>query len=758
MKLFKSSKAILSEISAMENSEDARRVDRSTVSSFYSGCPPLTDADAEAYGLSLNINHLLGYTQMASSAGQLFGLYTRPTRFYGVSIDACPPSDRLKWEMEVSTTFNEAVKSSRRFKPAYQGICGDATMHGEAVMFFSSCTDWAPSQAALSSILVPDDAPADATRQTHWCIEGDLSLSDLHKYVEGNLPGWKVANIRKVLAEIYKDEFSKCDMQMDTLNVEKLEEERQINASSTTRRCPGIKVYYFYQVRADLRGSPVDLTILIHRTESMPQGMDDDDKVLFETEGYYDSATEVLHPFFQDCMVGGTLKWHRVLGQGHLSYDLNRAVELLMCIGLKGTMEASMNLWQAKDSAQREELEQLVIRHNGIVPEGIQLLDKRFVPPQGDTMQWMEYMRQQVAKNSRGATPSSSSVKPLEQQFLAEKTQADEQEAGRVSNWYDDLDRLGETMFSRFTNPFIRPWDAGYSDICKFQGRMQRLGIPLYYLQPHNVKVSVVRLIGDGDTQKAQVGAQWLMQNRASFPPNAQQEITRVAAAQFVGYEMAERLAPETDKPDTSQTLRALLENTVCRDEMKPPTVNDDDVDDTHVPVHLDGMVALIQRGTQFNNATFTPQDHAGFQNLGAHVVMHIHKVESMAGTGAKDGNKAKSKAWMQALNEIVSVGEQLAHNLQQTQQGAEQPDQETVAKLQLQVESLKLQQQKFAFSRDKWERQQLHRENSSAFQQVMADSADKRETQLARAKMAKNDVETALAIKDRQQPKPASA
>lgn len=752
MKLFKTAKAIVSEIASMTSSETDRREDRATVSAFYNGTAPLTDQEAEELGITVNVNNLFGYTDIASARDQCFGLYTKPTEIFAVQLDAAPSNMRQKWEMAISSALNETVKGSRRFKPVYQGICGDASLHGQAVMFHADPTDWCPSHVSLSKILVPDDAPLDTAQHTHWAIESELTISQLIQYSKGDLPGWKVPAIKRMLAKIYEDIPGFQADSIESQNYEELEYARQRGGTDgTIKKRPVLKVCYFYQVRSDLHGSPVDLTILVHGTEFV--GNDtatDESRVLFESEAHFGNVSETLHPFFMDCTIGGDPKWHRVLGLGHLNYTLNHAVELLVNRAMQGTMEGMMNLWQAKDSASREEIQQIIARHNGVIPENISLIQQRFQPDFNGTLSMIQFYRQQGSRNARQMQANTGDKNDmLEVQALAMQGQIGEQTSARTSNWYDYLDRAGEQIYARLTNPFIQSHDNGCSEIRKFQAAVERAGVPLYWAQPHNVKIRSVRILGDGNAQKEKAGAIWLSQNRAMFPPQSQQRITRMATAAMTGsYELAEELVPIEEKQDSTQIRIADDESNTCIVQGRSVPVSDSDVDDVHVPLHLNAMSGIVQRAAQFQSAAFTPQDMQAFKALGAHVVMHIQKVQSMIGLGKADENKRKSSLWMMALNEIVSLGEKFANNLKQQMEGqGEKPDQVEIAKLQLEAQKLELNRAKFEFGIEKWQAQQNLRENESAFNRVMKLESDRREGEFMRRKLAAEDVKTAAAI-----------
>lgn len=756
MRLFATPEAILSEIHAMETAEHDRREDRATVSEFFNGRPPLTDDEARAIGLNINVNNLFGYTELADTKAQALALFTKPTEIFRIELDAVPPSrmfERGMWEAEAVTGFNELIKKSGRFKPAYEGCCGDAALHGEAVFTMPNATDWCPAQTPLSRILIPADAPTDLTKMTHWAIETDLTLRDLHRYAKGEFDGWKTGSLKKALRKIYADVAAAMGDSYDQSNPEEMEYQRQRNASKEGyRRRPTLRVYYFYQVRQDKECAPIDLTILLHKNEGTLIDSDSDkageDKVLFDADSQFSGIREVLNPAFMDCTLGGEPEWHRVLGTGTLNYSLSQAVEVLVNRAMQGTIEGMMNLWQAQDGSSREEVQEILMRHNGVIPENIKLVDQRFQADMSGSLSMINFFRQQGSRNARRATSNAQGSKLLEVQAEEEQNQRDEISSARTSNWYDHLDRLGATMWARLVNPFIRPYDPGYSDVLKFQSRMKRLGIPLYYLQPHNVNVSAMRVLGDGSQAREREQAAFVSQNMAMLPPQAQQRAKRLVFAAMTNHRLAAELIPVQDKPDVSQILRAETENNTCILQGRPMPVQDDDVDDVHFPVHLEAMIAIVTRASEEQKTTFTPQDSRGFRALGAHCVTTIQKVQAMVGQGAKDANKQKARQWMQALNEVVAVGEKMEHNLKQSQQAeGEKMDPVAMAKLQLDTQKLQLAFQKLDFSAMKWERQQQGKESEGAFRRMLELQRNDREERKTQAQIGQGDMKLALDV-----------
>lgn len=753
MKLFKTPEAMYGEIADMERAERNRREDRATISEFYNGAPPLSDQEAEDLGFTVNVNHLYGYTDIAQVKEQTFGMLTKPARCLEIELDTAPPGRRSDWSMGASLEANRVLKKIRKFKPHYEGICGDGALHGEAVLFHGTTTFPLPKQVPLSKIMVPHKAPADPHRLTHWVIIDDIDLAELSCYWRKKAKGWNAENLGTAVKTIYEGKLLHTELTSPE-NLEEAEYERQTNTAAGENMKTSLEVYYFYQRRTDIDGGPIDLTILLKDNRAGVQEKDMDKVkrgLLYEKESCYPNVDACLHPYFADCIIGGAPLWHRVLGTGTLNYGLNFAVELLICRAMQGTVEGTMNLWKAKDAITRDEIQQILLKHNGVIPENVELVQNRFPMDFSGILQMIQFYRQQGGKNARGVTPNNGDKNDqLEVQAMFEQNAGAATQNSRTSNWYDYHDRMWDEAVARLANPFIEPYDPGYSEALDFQAALQRRGIPLYYLQRHNVKVSSTRLLGDGLRSKEVAIAQHLSTTRAQHAPQVQQKISRIIDAIMLdNYALAEELNPLTEDQEENGALDPASENAIMmtqRTALKPHAA---DVDEIHVLTHFGALEQLLSDGVQFQKSSFTPQQLDAFHKIGAHTIVHIQQIEARAQNNKNDPDREKAREFMNQMNQYAAMGEKLQQNMQQQQEGQQQEpmSQEAMAKMQMSMEQLKLQRDKLTFTMQKFARTQGNREQTLAFEQMLKLQADRRNEEQHRRSGVLDDTKMALDI-----------
>lgn len=750
MKLFENTESIFEEIEDMEKDEKDRRSDRAIVSGFYNGDPPLSQGEAEELGITVNVNNLFGYTDLAAAKEQTLALYTKPPRIYNVQFHNAPADKKYEWEQKATSLFNRAIKKDNKLKMPYEGVAGDATLHGEGEFFFTDPYTPFPRQLPLSQRLVPSRSTTDPNELSHFAIDTELSIFEIERHLRNESEGWKMEGLRALRAEIFesldKENLTpRARAQISSNNPEEMEYARQESADVDKIYRHNIPVYYFYQADPTRDGRPLDLTILTKATR-----LDDktDNKavkrqMIFESEEFFPTVTDAIQPFFMDCILGGSPRWHRVKGMGHLNYSLSWHLEMLISRLMQGSMESMMNVWQAADGANREELEKLVMRHNGIIPEHVSLVPNRNNVDFSGMLQVINMFRAAGNRNalssSLGSTPDSG--KELEVQALFRQGQITSQQSSRLSNWYDSLSRLGSTQWARFTCPEVLKTDAHFSDINEFQMGLTRAGIPLYYCQPHNVSITAFKITGDGDQQKAQGAATFFMQNMAMFPAESQQLIKRIVTGIVADdYELAEKLVPIDEKPDTDQEFHADGENNTCILQGRAPGIRAIDVDETHIEIHFKGLGSILNKAAQFQKEAFQPADLMAFKALGGHTIAHIQRMQSM-------GKKEDSAHAMETMNGLAKMAEKFAHNMEQMQaaQPKEEIDPVDLANIKLKQDQLQLSHEKMAFSQEKFARQQAVKEHTTAMDTALKLHGDKRAEEEHHANLAEKDARLAL-------------
>lgn len=679
----------------MGDDELPRRQDRADVTNLYNGGAPFTEDELCELGLNRNVNYLTGHRVLADSKTQLFQVYTKNKNIWNINLEDAPL--HLKHEIEINSTrkFNEIVKNSGKFKAVYEAACGESTMHGRGVFMYMDNFNWCPQHLSEAELLIPTDAEADSKKLPYGGVETQITVDrlwkELKKIDEGYDTGWN----SKELKSIIKDHFESEDQEFqiaDTHNPELVEERRRLSHSFDEGFSLGIPVYYFFEVRHDKPGTPVDLHIVCRykyrskkRSFSGHEQKDSGDFELYKRESHFRNMNQFLHAFHMDCSIGGRSKWHKNLGLGQLNYMLDVAIEELLNRVHESVDENNRTMWQAGENADAEDLEQLILGHNRIIPEGVSMLQNRFQSDPSQGFDFMNFLRSMAGQNANSHRKSGGGGGgQLEVQFLADQSQAQEAQSGRMSNWYDYMDNLGGVVFSRFVNPEIREFDDGYAEVKEFQAFLKKQGYLLEWFNVDNASVHTNRVPGDGNRQRQLQEIMLMQQDMQSLGPSEQRKLLNRKFLIITGDEdVANDLAPLANQEDTTQRDIAGAENVEMGYEGLPKELDPIDVHQDHVPVHLGSMENDLNKAQR--DEGMTASQLAGFHAKGSHVVLHLNMMQQM-------GQKELSAQFMQRLQQLSNFAEQFKNQLEE-EQASKQPEIDPVKAKELELKERSLAQ-----------------------------------------------------------------
>jgi hypothetical protein len=681
--------------------DEADSSDRAVISSFYNGRQTMSTAEADAQGVNELTNHLFGYDSMAVAKAQIESIYTKPEQVWSVKLPNVPLQIRQKWEMAVSRNFNTVIKKSSRLKPQIKTLAGDAVLFGSAFPMFRDMRDWCPKTMRP---LVPRGTGTMSQDVPYAVVPSFLGLEELIRIYErhkraakrGLKTYWKGPTVASAIetlnGNVSKGNFIYADSRIQADEVEhQFQETKMLYAQYRTK----LPVYYVYTSHPDKEGCPADLTILARYTPTQMAQADKEKRsmptCLFECSELFDRAEHWLHPFFIDASIDGEMTWHRVMGLGRLNYDSDVDVEEFFNEAMQGSKE---NLRRTFKVAQQGDWE-LIKRWNdgeyasNLLPPGVDIAEMGKNPNFQYAFSTMEMLRAQSAKNagtSYGGAQPPNNKKELQIQALERQGRNAETMGNRISDIYECFDRMGSEIYRRMLGESPLPLDPGYEEVKAFQELCRADGVPVEILRKlhqagsFGTVVETNRTVGDGNQVREQMVNQFLMQSIHMYSPEAQELIKRrVTASMTRDYGFAEAIVPFQQKPDANQVERARTENSSCLEQGITgfvPETSADDIDATHLKVHLPAMQALLAKG-KVGNKGWDEMDLAGFKSLGSHSAIHIQRIAQ------NPDAKQMATQLMQTLQGIAKQGQEFANNLAK-QREAVQVDPVEQAKLEI--------------------------------------------------------------------------
>ena len=191
--------------------------------------------------------------------------------------------------------------------------------------------------------------------------------------------------------------------------------------------------------------------------------------------------------------------------------------------------------------------------------------------------------------------------------------------------------------------------DSPDPQVKEFQERCQKAGIPEDLMVAENWRVSPERVLGGGDRTLAQAEAQWLLQTRNLFDPQAQQKILRLATATMLDDPAkAQMLVPAAPVVATAGTFTA--ENvfgTLMHGVQVQLRTGIDEIG--YLEALLKMMGTVIQRISSTDNMG-TMDDLIGLATVAQNIAQH------MSILAADDKEKQRVKMYSDALGQMMNL------------------------------------------------------------------------------------------------------
>lgn len=679
MKYFKGYTEMLQEADALIEEDRWDAEDRSTIQDFYNGRETMTQAEAEARGTKNVTNHLFGYDSISLAQSQLMGFYTKDEVMWNVKLPHVPQHDRKRQELCATTKWNAIMKRSRRLKPEWKSLTGEATLHGNGCLMHLDNEDWCPKfvrpYVPRGTGILPDSVP--------YCVVPDyLTITDLEKALESNKyredNGWPTfwnTKQLKLTIDMLKGNIGGTpgtSFTASNMPVDELRELKRAGADTSAGFRTRIPVYYFYHKADD--GS-FSLTILPRLTPQQRKDLSEKvsvvPEVLYEREAFFEKPCYFLHPFFIDCEIGGHTTWHRVMGLGRLNYEPDVETEEFFNDAMQGSREQLRRLYQVGTAADWEMLKTWAAGSGptNVLPPGVTLAEARMAPNFQHAFTTIEMLQNLSRRNASGHVANTGDSKQSELEVNAIERQGRNAEAlsARIADIYECCDALGTEIFRRFLADSPLPQDPGYCEIREFQQAMKEEGISIAQLRREkegkyvNFEIKTSRAVGDGSKVKQAMANQMLMARLQLFNPEAQQIILRRITAEETGdYDFSKEIVPYEKKEDPDQTNRANQENDICDKQGiigVVPQLNADDLHPVHIPQHFRSMQADLARAEV---RQWDKVDLAGFKAKGGHAAMHIQEIQK--NPEAKD----MANQFNQQLQALAKQGQEFENNIEQ--------------------------------------------------------------------------------------------
>jgi hypothetical protein len=276
-------------------------------------------------------------------------------------------------------------------------------------------------------------------------------------------------------------------------------------------------------------------------------------------------------------------------------------------------------------------------------------------------------------QNSAGLSNSSVSNGPqggeLRQQAVERQTNTAMLQTNRISEAYNHLDSILETVVWRILAGPVKPGAEGYHEIMWIRARLEKYGIPYADLASRKhgrfeyLRVRARRAVGNGDRVQQLETADWLMANLQNYAPTVRPRIIHQATVlRTQDPDMADSLTKIPQAIINAQKITAENEyDTISRraalGQILP--VAEDDVHQDHIPVHLVDMQAHVAKHGQ---RPWDKLDVVIFAGATEHTTEHLKILMGNPVTAAE------GKAFIQDFQNIAQSAQAIVAEVEESQ------------------------------------------------------------------------------------------
>ena len=709
--------------SAWQNVEERRRRLK-IIRQFTNMMNTLTEDEAEKLGRVEITNHGLTHRDMLQNETGFTSMVTVTNALLDLVVD----TDNAEKDLDTSFRINEAInRGALHFKGKlanfWRKVAGEIVMAGGAPVTQGEKYGWLPK--LRPDMFFPRETSLDAEEVTYAFDPKELTIADLRKLksaVKGEESKFIDTNVLDQLITAIEAQI-KDNIRIGGSSFT-METSRSTRDISRAESVISIPAWWFYEVKHQDDGSSyVSATLFMDGVNGIDLRFKGENggkaaNVIASIEKAYETASDWLHIVNVDSEIGGVKNMDTLKGVAEMTYASAVEMEELLNLMMEGDKIRARPKVRLTDSADVDAVAKWDIMADLYAPAGVEEME--FKSSSRGLMTPFSMLNQ----NSAGLTNASVSNGPqggeLRQQALERQTNTAMLQTNRISEAYNHLDSILETVVWRILAGPIKPGTEGYHEIMWIRARLDKYGIPYKDLASRKhgrfeyLRVRARRAVGNGDRVQQLETADWLMANLQNYDPAVRPRIIHQATVlRTQDPDMADSLTKIPQAIINAQKLTAENEyDTIIRraalGQMLP--LSPDDIHQDHIPVHLVDMQAHVAKHGQ---RPWDMLDVAIFAAATQHVSEHLKILMGNPVT------HAEGAAFVQDFQNIAQAAQAIVAEVEKTQgqqQQGQQLDPKTQAELHLKAESLR--QKGIQIGMKSQEMQNLH-ESRQAKQEI---------------------------------------
>lgn len=620
---------------AWNNVKDRRdRLD--IVRKFTNMMNTLSEDEAKKLNRVEIVNHGLTHRDMLQNETQLTSMVTVTKSLLEVVVDTDNPEQDLVTSSRISQIINENVIHHKGlFANFWRKVAGEIVIAGGCPVVFPQKYGCLPTPAP--EMYFPRNTSLDAEETPYAFQTVELGILDLKRLRE-SVNGEKgkhifVENIDKLIeaAEAQIVENSKN-------NSSEFQIAQSVRQNDLFDNQITISASWYYEIKTVEKSSDqyVSATLFIDNV----QGIELKDKsqdasahcIVAYIDKAYENASDWLHMVTVDSEIGGVKTTDTLRGVAEMSYASGAEMEELLNLIIEGDKARAKPKWKLTDGADPEEVLKWNSVSDAFVPQGIEEMQIR--NNSANLMTPFSLLSQNAAGLATSSMSNSSGGGELRQQAVERQKNSVMLQTNRVSEAYNHMESILETVVWRLLAGDTKPGTAGYRETMRVRDKLEQYEIDYKALAERKygkfkwLRIRVKRTIGNGDRQQQLETADWMMANRMSVEPIARPLLIQQAfLLRTQDPDLAESLVKIPKAIINAQKITAENEYDTIRrraalGQILP--VAQDDIHQDHIPVHLIDMQAHV---AAHDVRPWDKLDIIAFAGLVEHTGQHIQTI-----------------------------------------------------------------------------------------------------------------------------------
>jgi len=595
---------------AWQNTKD-RRDRLKIIRAFTNMMNTMTEEEAEKLGRTEITNHGLTHRDMLQQETQFTSMVTVTNSLLEVVVDTDNPEKDVVTGMRISEAINRhAIHYKGKFANFWRKCSGELVMAGGCPVTQNEKYGWLPR--LRPDMFFPKETSLDAEELTYAFDPKELTIDDLKKLsaaVKGE--DAKFIDKQNIEALIEKIEEQIRDNVKDMGSSFAEEKQKSTRDRNRSERTISISSFWYYEVKYDEKKDTqyVSATLFIDGINGIELKYSPKDKetagaarIIAYIDRAFENATDWIHLVCVDSEIGGVKNMDTLKGVAEMSYPSSLEMEELLNLIMEGDKIRARPKVRIADNADADAIAKWNIVQDLYAPAGVEEM-----PFKGDSRGLMtpfSMLSQTASSISGGAMSNGPEGGELRQQAVERQRNTAMLQTNRVSEAFNHLESILETLVWRILAGPVKPGTEGYREIMCIREKLDRYEIPYKELASRKhgsfqyIRVRARRSIGNGDRQQQLETSDWLMANIQNYAPGVRPRVIHKATVL------------RTQDPDEADALVALPKAIINAQKITAENeydtirrraslgqilpIADDDVHQDHIPIHMLDMQAHI--------------------------------------------------------------------------------------------------------------------------------------------------------------------